>query len=82
MQIISQFFVVFGDYAIAWLKSIHEFVARGEFVLYGDRFVRFQFFVQQAHVTGEGFFFIRGVEIPKVFAHFHGGDGFVDAQAE
>ena len=48
----------------------------------GDAFIRFQFFVQQADVSGEGFFLVCGIDTPERFAHFHGGNHLVDPQAE
>ncbi len=64
------------------LQAVHEFVTSCKFVLNGYTFICFQFFVQQADVSCEGFFFVRGIDAPECFAHFHGGNHLVDPQAE
>ena len=64
------------------LQAVHEFVTSSKFVLDSDAFIRFQFFIQQADVSGEGFFLVCGIDTPERFAHFHGGNHLVDPQAE
>ena len=37
---------------------------------------------EQADVSGEGFFLVRGIDAPERLAHFHGGNHLVDPKAE